>query len=99
MLNNNNTVGTGMDGLLGSSLGLNLEQLAAVREMVTEKRGSADRSAGGGKAWSETGEKYQVGKTPKGMGINNNTNVISTIGKRGELREILEELSLDLYES
>ena len=39
-----------------------------------------------------------VGKTPKGIGINNTKNVIATIGKHINLMDILEYLRLSPYE-
>ena len=47
-LNNSNTRGTGMDGLLGSDLDLNPAQLVDVKYIVTKKQGIADRSPRGG---------------------------------------------------
>ena len=41
LLNNGATGGTGVDGLLGSALGINMAQLAAVREMRIENHRSA----------------------------------------------------------
>ena len=51
LTNNGNTGGTGLDGLLGLSLGRNSTQLAAVREMGTENQGIAKRIPRGGEAW------------------------------------------------
>ena len=42
LLNNGNKGGAGLDGLLGSALGINLKQLVVVRVMVTENQGITD---------------------------------------------------------
>ena len=40
-----------------------------------------------------------VGQSPSAVGINNATNDISTIGNRGEIEEILEDLRLAPYDT
>ena len=56
--------------------------------------GRAEIIAGGGKACLKTGYVSKVGKTPESIGINNDATIIENIGKRDELMEILEDLSL-----
>ena len=90
--------GTTLDGILGSAIGLNPAQLTSDRAIVTENQGIMERRPRGGETWYDTGDISVVGQSPKGIGTNNATNVISTIGSHCELDEIVDYLSLAPYE-
>ena len=64
-----------------------------------ENQGSADRIPSDGDAWSDTEDISRVVYYPEGLGINNATTVIDTIGNCCELGDILEDLRLAPYYS
>ena len=97
LMNRVNIVGTGLDGILSNSLGLKPTQILAVISMFTPVLSGAEINVGDGEAWSKNWYTSQVGQTPESIVINNAANIISNIGKRNELREILENLSLASY--
>ena len=99
LLNNGNTVGTGLDKLLGSALGLNRVKLAAVGSMGIKYQGSTDIIPRYGEAWYNTEDIYRLGQSSKVIPIDNSTTVISTIDNNCKLGEILEDIMLSPYGS
>ena len=80
-------------------LGINPEQLAAVRAMGTEQQGNDDIIPRDREACYNKGDIPMVGHPPENIGINNTTHFIATIGNHFKLGKILEDLRIDPYKS
>ena len=76
----------GIEGLLVLDLGINMAQLAAVREMRIENQGISDKFPRDEEVWLDTEDMFRVKHPLEGLPIlNNYTTFIFTIGNYGEL--------------
>ena len=88
-----------MDGLQGLDLDVNPKQLAAVMAMINGNQRIMERRPRDEEDWYDMGDISMLEHYHEGIGINNSKDIITTIGNRFKLGEILKDVRLGPYES